>query len=318
MTKILFITANRLGDAILSTGVLDHLLTHEPRSRVTVVCGALPASLFEGVPGLERIIVLKKEPYHKHWFKLWRQVVGTRWDVVVDLRNSAVSRCIAARRRFIYTPRIPKNIHKVSQMGLVVGQSDPASPKIWITPAQQKFADSIFIKDIKVIGIGPTANWQGKIWPADRFMHLIQFMKDGVPSLADAHFAIFAAPGEEEIARQVMQAVPEDRRIDMIARGDPGQVAAVMQRCFMYIGNDSGLMHMAAAAGIKTLGLFGPTNDTEYGPWGRDAHLIRTPESMSALIQSLNGDYKNAPCLMTGLSLDAVQDKVRAILHSGN
>lgn len=315
MTKILFITANRLGDAILSTGVLDHLMMHEPDPQVTVVCGALPASLFAGVPGLEGIIVLKKERHHKHWFKLWRQVVSTKWDVVVDLRNSAVSRCIFAHRRFIYTPRVPKNMHKVRQMGMVMRQNDPPCPKLWVTPEQEKFADSIFSKDIKVIGIGPTANWQGKIWPTDRFMALIQFMKNEIPDLADVHFAIFAAPGEEEIAQQVMQAVPPDRCIDMIARGDPGQVAAVMQRCFMYIGNDSGLMHMAAAAGIKTLGLFGPTNDTEYAPWGRDAHLIRTPESMASLIESLNGDYKNAPCLMTGLSLDAVRDKVKAILY---
>lgn len=316
MTKILFITANRLGDAVLSTGVLDHLLTHEPDPRVTIACGPLPASLFAGVPGLERVISLKKEPYHGHWIKLWRSVAMTPWDIVVDLRNSAVSRLIRAKRRYIYTGNISKNTHKVKQMGLVLGQQDPPLPKLWLSDAQQKFADTIFQKNIKVIGIGPTANWQGKIWPAERFMHLIQFMKDEIPALTDVHFAVFAAPGEEAIARQVMQAIPADRSIDMIAKGDAGQVAAVLSRCFMYIGNDSGLMHMAAAAGVKTLGLFGPTNDTQYGPWGRDAHLIRTPESMDQLLSTINNDFKNAPCLMSGLSLDAVQSKVKSILHS--
>ncbi len=318
MTKILFLTANRLGDAVLSMGVLGHLIQKYPEARVTIVCGPLPASLFTGVPGLDRVIALRKEKHHRHWIKLWRQVVGTRWDVVVDLRNSLVSRLIRAGQRYVFGPHIPKNIHKVSQMSAVIKEPMPHAPRLWSTPDQEKFANTVLLNKIKVIGIGPTANWQGKIWPADRFMHLIQFLKVEFPALSDASVAVFAAPGEECVARQVLESVPEGDRVDMIARGDPGEVAAVLARCMLYIGNDSGLMHLAAAAGVQTIGLFGPTNDIEYAPYGKNTHVIRTPESMADLLARINGDYKNAPCLMTGLTLEAVQDRIKSILHFEN
>lgn len=314
MTKILFLTANRLGDAVLSMGVLDHLIRTYPDARITIACGPLPASLFAGVPGLDRVIALRKEKHHRHWIKLWRQVVGTHWDIVVDLRNSAVSRLIRARRRYIFGPHIPKNMHKVAQLSAVIGEPEPHAPRLWITPDQGKFANGILFNKNKVIGIGPTANWQGKIWPTERFMDLIRFLKSEFPAFSDAAVAVFAAPGEETIARQVLESVPEADRIDMIARGDPGQVSAVIARCTLYVGNDSGLMHMAAAAGVRTIGLFGPTNDVEYGPYGKKTHLIRTPESMKDLLARINGDYKNAPCLMTGLTLEAVQEGVGLML----
>ena len=102
MTKILFITSTRIGDAVLSTGLLDYMIKNIPDPRFTIVCGNLPSSLFEGVPHLEKLIILKKQKYNKHWLELWKQTRGTRWDIVVDLRNSIVSRLIPAKQRFIF------------------------------------------------------------------------------------------------------------------------------------------------------------------------------------------------------------------------
>ncbi len=90
--KILFITSTRIGDAVLSAGLLEYMAQTYPEGKVTVACGPLPASLFEGFPNVEAVWALKKEKRAGHWIKLWKRSVRTRWDIVVDLRNSAVSR----------------------------------------------------------------------------------------------------------------------------------------------------------------------------------------------------------------------------------
>ena len=78
LMNILFITASRIGDAVLSTGLLDYIARTHLDAKVTIVCGPLCASLFSGYPLLQEVIPLKKEKRHKHWVKLWRRVVGTR------------------------------------------------------------------------------------------------------------------------------------------------------------------------------------------------------------------------------------------------
>ena len=73
--KLLFITSTRLGDAVLSTGLLDYLLSRGGVS-TTLVCGSVSAEIFECVPGLERLIILEKKPGKRHWWTLWHETVG--------------------------------------------------------------------------------------------------------------------------------------------------------------------------------------------------------------------------------------------------
>ncbi|HET8997416.1 MAG TPA: glycosyltransferase family 9 protein, partial [Acetobacteraceae bacterium] len=87
--RILFVTSNRLGDAVLSTGLLDHLLRVYPEARFTVACGPVAEGVFERMPRRDRTIVLRKQPYGRHWLPLWAATVTRRWDLVVDIRGSA-------------------------------------------------------------------------------------------------------------------------------------------------------------------------------------------------------------------------------------
>ena len=64
--RILFITANRVGDAVLTTGLLDHLIRQYPGCRITVACGPVAEGVFTRLPGLEQIIVVTKQPYGRH------------------------------------------------------------------------------------------------------------------------------------------------------------------------------------------------------------------------------------------------------------
>lgn len=310
--KVLFITSTRLGDAILSTGLLNHLLSEYPEAEVTVACGPLPVSVFEGFPNVTEILAMKKEKRHGHWIKLWKKVIGTKWDMVVDLRDSAVSRIIRANKRYIFSKHIDKTKHKCQQAAQVMGLDHIPAPILYFTDAQNKFADNLISSGTPVIGVGPSANWIGKTWPADRFMEVIHRLTAENGILPKANVAVFAAPGEEEPAQKVLNSVlPAERQINGIAKGTPGEVAAAIARCDLFIGNDSGLMHAAAAANIPTIGLFGPSYPHLYAPWGKHTAYARTAEDFDQLI-----DYEGyssgtlTESLMKSLSTDDVMQVI--------
>ena len=312
MKRVLFITSTRIDDAVLSMGLIDHILRTVPDARLTIVCGGLPSSLLQGVPNLERLIVLKKKPWKRHWFELWKQVVGTRWDIVVDLRNSLVSRLIWSERRFIHGRHIDGKIHKVEQNARVMKLEYVPAPRLWITPEQAERAKELMPDNGPVLGVGPTANWIGKTWPADRFIEVIKNLTAEEGLFPEARVAVFAASGEEKEAIKVLESVPPERRIDVIAKGDPGTAAAALARCAFYIGNDSGLMHCAAAAGVPTVGLFGASYANVYAPWGAHTAYARTPETFDELIDFPGYDPKTLDrSLMVSLSVERVMETIR-------
>lgn len=235
-----------------------------------------------------------------------------RWDMVVDLRNSAVSRLIMAKERYIFGGCAVKAGHKVEQNAAVMklGHQVPG-PKLWFTDVQKEKAAALIPEGGPVLGVGPTANWIGKTWSVERFVEVVRFMTGSGGVMEGARVAVFGAPGEEDDALKVLESIPEERRIDCIAKGTPGDAAAAIARCDFYLGNDSGLMHAAAAALVPTLGLFGPSYDLIYRPWGGYADFVRTPESFDQLIDF--GGYNSKTLnhtLMGSLSVDAVKDKI--------
>lgn len=303
--KILFITSNRLGDAVLSTGLLGHLVAAYPGARVTVACGPLPAPLFRAVPGLDRVIPMRKRSLSAHWLALWRTVVGTRWDLVVDLRDSAVSRLVWARRRAVRC-RPRQVLHKVEENALTLALSPAPAPRLWLSPADRAAAADLIPAGMPVLAVGPAANWIGKTWPAESFAELVRRLTapDGI--LPGGRVAVLATAGERSLAQPVVEAVEPARCLDLVGRTDPLLAAACLERCAFYVGNDSGLMHIAAAMGVPTLGLFGPGSPERYGPWGPRAAVVATAVPPALVAAALRPDGGVLGSLMDGLSVDAV------------
>lgn len=314
--KILFITSTRIGDAILSNGILNDCLIKHPNAAVTIVCGPLVKSLYEGVPQAVEIIALKKQTYNRHWIKLWKHVVGTKWDMVIDLRNSIVSRLIWTRHKYIFGRHIDQNLHKSLQNAQVMKLLQAPDTKMWFSKAQEDFALKTIPPGAPVLGVGPTANWIGKTWPIENFIELVRRVTQSGDVFHNWRVAVFAAPGEEHDAKALLAQIQPHLAIDVIARGNPGEAAATLARCDFYIGNDSGLMHAAAAAGIPTLGLFGASYPEIYAPYGRQAHYIRTPESFDELTNFPGYSPSTLDhSLMTSLNVEAVYQKIHSILR---
>jgi heptosyltransferase-3 len=267
--RILFITSNRLGDAVLSTGLLDHLIRNQPYARITVACGPVAEGVFARMPNRERTIVLDKRPYRMHWPGLWFATVTTLWDLVVDIRGSAFAWMVPTRRRAIMRRR---SGHKIAQLAAVLRLDPPPLPVVWTAPQDRARAAALLPADRPIVALAPTANWPPKIWPAERFAALFVALRDG--PLPGAIPAIFAGPGEveRETAAPLLRALPG--AIDLTGLLGVPEAAACLARAALFVGNDSGLMHLAAAAGAPTLGLFGPTDAAEYAPSGRRAAAV--------------------------------------------
>jgi heptosyltransferase-3 len=273
--KLLFITSNRLGDAVLSTGLLSAALQRFSPSEVWVACGPLPEPLFRGVPHLKKIVVLDKKKGGWQWLDLWKECVGVKWDVVIDLRNSLASRFLPAKEIYRFT-RSNGTKHKVAQIAAVLNlESIPAS-KIWITEEARQKALQLMPSGGVTLALCPTANYGPKQWPPERFVEAARRLTaEGAP-LAGARIALFAAGNE---APQIQPLIADLQKthevIDLTGKTDPLEAAACLAYCRLCIANDSGLMHLAASMRVPTLGLFGPTNDVEYRPWGPSAAFLR-------------------------------------------
>ena len=81
---------------------------------------------------------------------------------------------------------------------------------------------------------------------------------------------------------------------------------ACLSRAALFIGNDSGLMHLAAASGIPTLGLFGPSRAERYAPFGPNCAVARTPESYEEIVGGPNFDTGSGKSYMISLAVDQV------------
>jgi ADP-heptose:LPS heptosyltransferase len=123
---------------------------------------------------------------------------------------------------------------------------------------------------------------------------------------------ILGGPGDEAASLALQKGLPADRWIDLTGKADLLTVFAALKHARLFVGNDSGLMHLAAAAGAPTLGLFGPSDDRLYGPWGALGQVLRGPRSL-AEIKTLDPSLNQPVCHMLDLSAEAVVEAAKAL-----
>lgn len=132
--------------------------------------------------------------------------------------------------------------------------------------------------------------------------------------MAGARVAVFGGPGERDAVAPVLESVPEERRIDLVDACPLDVAAACLERCALYVGNDSGLMHLACAAGIPVVGLFGPSREEIYGPRGERCCALRTPERFEDFVARRVWDAKNVSGLLDSIPVERVADAAARLL----
>ena len=294
--KVLFVTSNRIGDCVISSGIIREIGRQIPGAEITVACGRPPAPFFRSAPGVERVIVLDKKKAAGHWFDLWKQVVGTRWALVIDIRGSALSYLLKADRRVVYNRSHETGLAKVDMVTRLMGAPAPLEPELFIDDKARAEAAAVIDPALAtapgpIIALAPIAHQPGKSWPADRWGTLVEKLK-AEPRFDGWRFMPVGGPGDRPPATPALEAAGP-RGIDFVGKGDILASAAAIERATLFVGNDSGLMHVSAALGRPTLGLFGPTEWWLYGPWGPKTATVASNETRGqfAPIEDLTVDH---------------------------
>jgi ADP-heptose:LPS heptosyltransferase len=116
-----------------------------------------------------------------------------------------------------------------------------------------------------ILGVAPGSGAKEKNWPVEGFKKIIEWWQR-----ERGRVIVFTGPveGESGLAERFGAEALQVRG------GQLGRLAALMARCSLYVGNDSGVTHLAAALGVETLAIFGPTNPIEWRPRGRKVSLL--------------------------------------------
>ena len=124
--------------------------------------------------------------------------------------------------------------------------------------------------------MNPGAGWRSKQWSAASFAAVC----DALISQRDIPTVLNCGPGERELSEQVQAACATARPI--IFRGEIPALIALLRRARLMIGPDTGPLHLAAALGVPTVGLYGPTDPARNGPYGMSVHCLRVAEARTS------------------------------------
>ncbi len=272
--NILVISSNLIGDTILSTGIIKHFFEKYPNSKFTFVVGPSAAQIYKNFPNLEKIIKIKKKRYNFHWFKIWNECYAIKWNIIIDFRSSLISYFLFNKKKFIF--RASNKGHKIDQLKNFFKTDEIPYPIIYNNKDEINIAKKKLDKNKKYIVICPGGNWIPKIWPLDNYIKLINMLNKNFKDLV---FIIVGSKKEENTYLNRISDQLKDLLIINLMGESITTTAAYMKKSNLFIGNDSGLMHLSVASKIATIGLFGPTNEKIYAPFGNNCYTLRTKDS---------------------------------------
>ena len=272
--NILVISSNLIGDNILSTGIIKYFSEKHPNSKLTIVVGPSAAPLYENFPNIEKVIIVKKQQFNFHWLTIWKKCFIKKWDIVIDFRSSLLSYTLLHHKNYVF--KKSNNKHHLEQLVDSFQIDFIPYPVIFDNIKETDNANKVLNSDKKYIVISPGGNWIPKIWPAEKFNQLLILLSKKYSYL---NFILVGSIAEKEkYFNDVVTDLNKNNIIDMMGE-TLTQTFAYIKKSNLFIGNDSGLMHLSVASKISTIGLFGPTNDKIYAPYGRNCYTLRTKES---------------------------------------
>ena len=246
-----------------------------------------------------------------HWLRLWMLFFLSYWHLVVYLRNAPVTYLLArGKRRGM--PKDGGSQRRVERLARVLDLECVPSPHLRIGAREEALACDLIPDGGPILAVGPTANWRAKTWRSEYFAELISRLTGPLGILPQGRVAIFGRDDERPMALRLIDEIPEERCIDLVGKIDLLSAYACLGRCTFYVGNDSGLMHLAAASGLPTLGLFGPTQESLYAPWGDHTGIVRTQISFEEIFPD-NFDHRISDTLMDSLTVDMAEDGAKEL-----
>jgi predicted lipopolysaccharide heptosyltransferase III len=299
MNNILVIKLRYLGDVLLATPVLRALREKFSDAHLAVAVNRGTEEILKGNPDLNEVLIIERSGLASQ-FRFLGEIRRRRFDCVIDLtdgdRAAILTRFSGAPvriglneehrwRGLLYTTvvrpgpsvahRIERDLETVRPLGI-----DPKAglPVLRTSPQDDEAAARLFdeiagepLSNGKrpLIMFQPGARYWFKAWPVERFAELA----DRLTERGDYRILIGGHGQERALADQIA-ARCRSKPVMLAGLTTVPHYAAILKRCGLFVGNDNGPMHMAAALGVPVVALFGPSNPAEWGPRGERVEVL--------------------------------------------
>jgi heptosyltransferase-3 len=292
--KILIVKLRYIGDVLLTTPVLKNLRLSYPNARLDILVNEGTDEVLKHNRDISTIIYIERGSLIRQ-LGFVQKLRGHQYDLVVDLTDSDRSAILSLLtgapvrvgynsedrwRGKCYTQVVPADrngMHTVDYqlealrlLGIPVKSSELVLP---LSKEDESSADRI-VNEYKlndgrpIVLIHPGARWWFKSWPPEYFAKLA----DAIQQNFECH-VIFAGGASDEDTINKIQNLMAIKTISFAGKITVLQLAALVKRCRLFIGNDNGIMHVASAIGIPVIAFFGLTNPLQWGPRG-SGHAI--------------------------------------------
>jgi heptosyltransferase II len=309
--KILVRVPNWVGDAVMCIPALEALRKSRAGDKVTILARPAVADVLSGQPFADRIIEYDYRGRHQGWLgreALIRELRLEKFDAAVLFQNAFEAAWLAWRARIpvrigyardargaLLTNAVPlpkeneiprHESHYYREMlrraGWIESREEIGRVRLLIPAGAREFAEAALREAGARAGawrcaIAPGASYgAAKCWPPEKFAALA----DRLISECGADVIFFGTSAEKEIIARIFS-VMKCRAISLAGETSMRNLAALFSGCSVFVGNDSGAMHVAAAAGLPVIGIFGSTDPEGTSPLTTQFTLIREAASCS-------------------------------------
>lgn len=304
MANLLFIAPADLGETVLATGALAHVLGEG--DDLTVLAEPSANALFRAAPVTRVAMPERGAP----GWSLAALIAGKRFDTVIDARGDLTGTLAPGARKVRLQPG-PVLRHRVEDWSAALGADRPLAPVLWLDETARSEAAMVSGGATQILILAPGGSLAAKRWPQERFAAVARRLATG-PMQGAIVLVLGAGERDAELSRDIVSSLDADGvearnagALDLLA------AAALAERATLVIGNDNALTHIAAAKGAPVLTLFGPTDERVRAPCGPRARTLRgrALEELAAPGALDDG--------MDAVSNDAVEAAALDLLHAG-
>ncbi len=319
---ILMFCPPNLTDAVMASGLLARLKAEVPKAAFTLAGLPEVLPLFRDLHPEVRLLPVSPDPLGLHWLRAWASVSSVRWGLILDAWGTPLLPWLRAVKRARYTDLIP-GFNEVGQLiehqvvnyaRLLKLEADPPSPALSVSEETRAEARALLGGQGPILAVAPGADWSGRQWPAERFAALAAHFLRADGPMAGGRLLILGDELHRDAAQSVRLATLRSQTIDLTARVDPLLAYACLQQARMFVGCDNLWLHLAAAAGIPALGVFGPSDEAISGPWGAQAKIVRGPRTFQDYLAADPG-LNQAVGHMMDIRLETVAEAALALFE---
>jgi len=296
--RILLVKRSSLGDIVHALPVANALRDTYPDSYIAWLVESRFADMLDQHPALDEVIAVKRYAVHqtvrlvRDTLRVRRELLKRSFDWALDLqgllKSAYLLSCTGAKRRIGLRHERRELSHcwcnelapasqqahavlRCLQMARYL-ECDTGNPRFDLqvdaeaaASAEQMLAEAGFDGSRPLVGINPGASSPHKQWPPERFVAVAD-------TAAGNDWVVLGGRGEEDLAQQIAGQI-QARPLVSAGRTSLKQLVALISRLDVLVTGDTGPMHIAAALGVPTVALFGPTDPAKTGPFG-DIHKV--------------------------------------------